>query len=83
MHFKYIIILLYYNSNCFQNLSHYSHINQNLSKYFHLAVTGDRKEHTSELQSPYDLVCRLLLEKKKKKNKQQTQKKQQNKTKKT
>src|SRR5438094_5114437 len=23
-------------------------------------------EHTSELQSPYDLVCRLLLEKKKK-----------------
>src|SRR5437867_5681215 len=28
------------------------------------------EEHTSELQSPYDLVCRLLLEKKKhKKNK--------------
>src|SRR5438094_1445154 len=26
------------------------------------------EEHTSELQSPYDLVCRLLLEKKKKKN---------------
>src|SRR5207248_10441324 len=26
---------------------------------------GDRsEEHTSELQSPYDLVCRLLLEKK-------------------
>src|SRR5438094_5863601 len=32
------------------------------------------EEHTSELQSPYDLVCRLLLEKKKKKNKK-TQKK--------
>src|SRR5438094_7018780 len=28
------------------------------------------EEHTSELQSPYDLVCRLLLEKKKKKSKQ-------------
>src|SRR5438094_2624501 len=34
------------------------------------AVGGDRlntirsEEHTSELQSPYDLVCRLLLEKK-------------------
>src|SRR5207248_10924495 len=30
---------------------------------------GQRRseEHTSELQSPYDLVCRLLLEKKKKK----------------
>src|SRR5207248_4695803 len=26
------------------------------------------EEHTSELQSPYDLVCRLLLEKKKIKN---------------
>src|SRR5207248_5745686 len=28
------------------------------------------EEHTSELQSPYDLVCRLLLEKKKNKQKQ-------------
>src|SRR5437867_10037763 len=35
------------------------------------AARGPRREprseeHTSELQSPYDLVCRLLLEKKKK-----------------
>src|SRR5690242_21507477 len=29
------------------------------------------EEHTSELQSHVNLVCRLLLEKKKKKNKQQ------------
>src|SRR5690348_17656313 len=29
------------------------------------------EEHTSELQSPVHLVCRLLLEKKKKKNKSQ------------
>src|SRR5438094_1055706 len=33
------------------------------------SVTGGyllrSEEHTSELQSPYDLVCRLLLEKKK------------------
>src|SRR5207248_8325818 len=28
------------------------------------------EEHTSELQSPYDLVCRLLLEKKKKNTKE-------------
>src|SRR5207248_7894855 len=28
------------------------------------------EEHTSELQSPYDLVCRLLLEKKNKINNQ-------------
>src|SRR5207248_5370564 len=29
-------------------------------------TTRRSEEHTSELQSPYDLVCRLLLEKKKK-----------------
>src|SRR5690348_17358945 len=34
---------------------------------------GDRsEEHTSELQSPVHLVCRLLLEKKKKKKKNTT-----------
>src|SRR5690349_23945241 len=33
-------------------------------------AAGDRKEHTSELQSRRDLVCRLLLEKKKKKHTQ-------------
>src|SRR5437867_12639878 len=33
-----------------------------------IVLHADRsEEHTSELQSPYDLVCRLLLEKKKKK----------------
>src|SRR2546426_6973277 len=33
-----------------------------------ISVIGDRsEEHTSELQSPCNLVCRLLLEKKKKK----------------
>src|SRR5690348_18053634 len=31
------------------------------------------EEHTSELQSPVHLVCRLLLEKKKKKKKKTTQ----------
>src|SRR5437867_6938940 len=30
-----------------------------------LALFAGSEEHTSELQSPYDLVCRLLLEKKK------------------
>src|SRR2546426_7516539 len=34
-----------------------------------VSASGDRsEEHTSELQSPCNLVCRLLLEKKKKKN---------------
>src|SRR5437867_5166670 len=32
-------------------------------------LTARSEEHTSELQSPYDLVCRLLLEKKKQKKK--------------
>src|SRR5207248_10929056 len=31
----------------------------------HEGICGRSEEHTSELQSPYDLVCRLLLEKKK------------------
>ena len=37
-------------------------VNQNIIK------AQDREEHTSELQSHSDLVCRLLLEKKKKKH---------------
>src|SRR5438105_9906898 len=36
---------------------------------------GRSEEHTSELQSRVDLVCRLLLEKKKKKNKTSTKEK--------
>src|SRR5437867_5235184 len=30
-----------------------------------VVLVGRSEEHTSELQSPYDLVCRLLREKKK------------------
>src|SRR2546426_7038126 len=36
------------------------------------ADLGRSEEHTSELQSPCNLVCRLLLEKKKKSNKEMT-----------
>src|SRR5207248_8164021 len=36
------------------------------------AVRERSEEHTSELQSPYDLVCRLLLEKKKKNQQRET-----------
>src|SRR5690348_17394822 len=50
---------------------HHGHID-------HLAVDRDRadarsEEHTSELQSPVHLVCRLLLEKKKKKEQPRAQ----------
>src|SRR5438067_3582245 len=47
---------------------------QPLVQLFHLISTGKNRfdvlrseEHTSELQSRFDLVCRLLLEKKKNK----------------
>src|SRR5277367_6879250 len=44
--------------------------------YAPLVVVPRSEEHTSELQSHHDLVCRLLLEKKKKnKNKHQHKKK--------
>src|SRR5437867_13283199 len=39
-----------------------AHVNWGIA----LEALGRSEEHTSELQSPYDLVCRLLLEKKKK-----------------
>src|SRR6201993_5613241 len=42
---------------------------------FHDEIHYDRsEEHTSELQSPCNLVCRLLLEKKKKKYSQERRK---------
>src|SRR5256885_12350807 len=38
-----------------------------------MALTKRSEEHTSELQSPCNLVCRLLLEKKKKKETQKSE----------
>src|SRR5256885_7481716 len=40
---------------------------QRLHQNFFLPCNHRSEEHTSELQSPCNLVCRLLLEKKKKK----------------
>src|SRR5207248_10584487 len=39
---------------------------ENMMQRIPLLLLTRSEEHTSELQSPYDLVCRLLLEKKKK-----------------
>src|SRR5438876_4845428 len=47
-------------------LSRTNHLSYHLGQ----AVLGRSEEHTSELQSPVHLVCRLLLEKKKKKKRQ-------------
>src|SRR5207248_6792682 len=41
------------------------HLSASRTGYRYLARCSRSEEHTSELQSPYDLVCRLLLEKKK------------------
>src|SRR2546426_9394472 len=35
-------------------------------RFFHIGAVTRSEEHTSELQSPCNIVCRLLLEKKKK-----------------
>src|SRR5438094_6478627 len=47
-------------------------IMETISVYDMGAIWDRSEEHTSELQSPYDLVCRLLLEKKKKYTKTNT-----------
>src|SRR5437867_12035449 len=39
------------------------HLNEALEEAGFEVVESRSEEHTSELQSPYDLVCRLLLEK--------------------
>src|SRR5699024_12064700 len=40
--------------------------NNTIGELFDIAIKERSEEHTSELQSRFDLVCRLLLEKKKK-----------------
>src|SRR5438034_7754978 len=45
---------------------------------FYASTRPRSEEHTSELQSHSDLVCRLLLEKKKKKKKKSNKKKKKN-----
>src|SRR5205807_5850395 len=42
-------------------------LNRRVLALGHETLEGRSEEHTSELQSPCNLVCRLLLEKKKKK----------------
>src|SRR5438874_7122521 len=44
-------------------------LNRGSRRYLQASRTGRSEEHTSELQSRRDLVCRLLLEKKKHRNK--------------
>ena len=61
---------------------HVSALEIKLEKIIAMDVKDRSEEHTSELQSHSDLVCRLLLEKKKKKTKNKKKKKQKEKKKK-
>src|SRR5699024_12257736 len=49
---------------CLQSVAKHM-TNQGAGKIINLASQARSEEHTSELQSRFDLVCRLLLEKKK------------------
>src|SRR5437867_10413408 len=52
--------------NLGQGLKTFAHHPELFGDHLEPCSSGWRsEEHTSELQSPYDLVCRLLLEKKK------------------
>src|SRR5690242_20914075 len=50
------------------------HIESRADELEHSGMSRRSEEHTSELQSHVNLVCRLLLEKKKKKQKNEEQK---------
>src|SRR5256885_3526353 len=43
---------------------HQPHCSASSPRAVHMTESGRSEEHTSELQSPCNLVCRLLLEKK-------------------
>src|SRR5699024_12862077 len=59
---------IYILFNIFQAIMKFSIIHlPNLLIFYQLNLLNRSEEHTSELQSRFDLVCRLLLEKKKKK----------------
>src|SRR5699024_11643016 len=56
----------YFDDETFQQVDAIPTLTDRLGEAGHLEITKERsEEHTSELQSRFDLVCRLLLEKKK------------------
>src|SRR5256885_10400049 len=60
-----ICITNYFDGRSTQKLR--QHLHRQVAGDAHInVVAGRSEEHTSELQSPCNLVCRLLLEKKKK-----------------
>src|SRR5256885_5990979 len=60
-------LLIHANSEVYIHLVHENitwTINTKYSKTMRQVITPRSEEHTSELQSPCNIVCRLLLEKK-------------------
>src|SRR5574342_839735 len=53
----------------FRSRARHQSPHQDQHEFLHQSRRRRSEEHTSELQSPPDLVCRLLLEKKKKEGK--------------
>src|SRR5207248_8266056 len=61
----------FYQDNAIARSNNFAHARRTtIYRHETIADKWRSEEHTSELQSPYDLVCRLLLEKKKKHSKQ-------------
>src|SRR5699024_11491199 len=61
-----ICALIYAPTEVFFRIFSWRHISELMDrKNVHRPRFGRSEEHTSELQSRFDLVCRLLLEKKK------------------
>src|SRR2546426_6288036 len=67
-----IIVVAGVNFYALSQLRQLTALSTELVSYHYPSIDTTRsEEHTSELQSPCNLVCRLLLEKKKKKNSKQ------------
>src|SRR5260370_23576703 len=68
--FRSLVIVSQESGNCASHGEHQRLIHRGRRDRFHMVERGEgfrSEEHTSELQSHLNLVCRLLLEKKKKK----------------
>src|SRR5260363_347911 len=63
-----------YSARLFSQLGHYVLLEGRYQRAFLLFIQRRSDEHTSELQSPDNIVCRLLLEKKKTSNKRKHRK---------
>src|SRR5689334_24623872 len=62
---SFFLLMIYFFIHYKKDLAHYFHSFSTKLVYTNTFVSFRSEEHTSELQSQFHLVCRLLLEKKK------------------